>query len=519
MSRLKKIKYEKFIKAITNPFLISLIIAVVVVITLPSAFEKYKIEITQRNKIDSNLTYFYSDLNYDGVSEKIEVTQIANDFFSLTVFDNNKVIDQWNFEGKFLTTLKPIVSETGNNNFKSIYFFLFKDNKIYLNCLNPFENKFISRDKFVVDYLPRTNGLDIEIYPQTFYDSNKDGTREFYFSCNVGYSFQPRRVCKYNPVEDSLYISAESSASFETSAVDSTGGELKIIFASDAVGNSKLDNLYSDMFAWLLCFDKNLSLKYKATKIGFYPSLSEITSFSIDGVKYFICLNIYTGIEKHSSSLILFDPKLNIIKEKKFNFSPDLKEAYLYANNEQNCFYIIKSSGQIEKYNSNLNLVNQNYIYPLINSAPVSCDVDGDNEDEVILFSKNLDKVIIARNDLSNYSFADITNIKGLRCYSLKLNGNEPRELVVSSDNEKLTLTYSFNTLYYLQYPLYAGIYLAVLLMILLIQKAQKHRAELKYETEKRIAELQLKSIKNQVDPHFTLNILNSIGSLFYKQV
>ena len=40
----------------------------------------------------------------------------------------------------------------------------------------------------------------------------------------------------------------------------------------------------------------------------------------------------------------------------------------------------------------------------------------------------------------------------------------------------------------------------------------------MKYNAEREIAELQLKAIKNQVDPHFTLNILNSIGSLFYKQ-
>ena len=35
------------------------------------------------------------------------------------------------------------------------------------------------------------------------------------------------------------------------------------------------------------------------------------------------------------------------------------------------------------------------------------------------------------------------------------------------------------------------------------------------FETSRRITELQMKSIKNQIDPHFTLNILNAIGSLY----
>jgi LytS/YehU family sensor histidine kinase len=43
----------------------------------------------------------------------------------------------------------------------------------------------------------------------------------------------------------------------------------------------------------------------------------------------------------------------------------------------------------------------------------------------------------------------------------------------------------------------------------------QQYRLNLKLQTERKIASLQLKAVKNQVDPHFTLNILNAIGSLY----
>ena len=36
--------------------------------------------------------------------------------------------------------------------------------------------------------------------------------------------------------------------------------------------------------------------------------------------------------------------------------------------------------------------------------------------------------------------------------------------------------------------------------------------------TERKIADLQIKSFKNQIDPHFTLNLINSIGTLFYNK-
>jgi LytS/YehU family sensor histidine kinase len=38
------------------------------------------------------------------------------------------------------------------------------------------------------------------------------------------------------------------------------------------------------------------------------------------------------------------------------------------------------------------------------------------------------------------------------------------------------------------------------------------------YEKDKQIAELKLKSIRNQLDPHFTFNALNAIASALYKE-
>ena len=46
----------------------------------------------------------------------------------------------------------------------------------------------------------------------------------------------------------------------------------------------------------------------------------------------------------------------------------------------------------------------------------------------------------------------------------------------------------------------------------------QKRILERRYQSSQKIAELQIKSLHNQLDPHFTLNLLNSIGSLFAAQ-
>jgi sensor histidine kinase YesM len=50
------------------------------------------------------------------------------------------------------------------------------------------------------------------------------------------------------------------------------------------------------------------------------------------------------------------------------------------------------------------------------------------------------------------------------------------------------------------------------------IQKIQRYQTEQKYAAEKKVAELQILAINNQLNPHFTFNILNSIGNLFRQQ-
>lgn len=74
---------------------------------------------------------------------------------------------------------------------------------------------------------------------------------------------------------------------------------------------------------------------------------------------------------------------------------------------------------------------------------------------------------------------------------------------------------YIKNPVYYFRLPIYAGVFGVFWLLIFLTYKAQQIRAKQKYESEKKIAELQIRSIKNQIDPHSTLNIINSIGTLF----
>ncbi len=56
-----------------------------------------------------------------------------------------------------------------------------------------------------------------------------------------------------------------------------------------------------------------------------------------------------------------------------------------------------------------------------------------------------------------------------------------------------------------------------MLLTYLFLINKKKKQIE-KIETEKKITELQLNTIRGQIDPHFTFNVINSIASVIYKE-
>lgn len=59
---------------------------------------------------------------------------------------------------------------------------------------------------------------------------------------------------------------------------------------------------------------------------------------------------------------------------------------------------------------------------------------------------------------------------------------------------------------------------LIVLSLILYYIRKKRKKEKQKEEIEKQLTELQLKTIKNQVEPHFTFNVINSLGSVIYKE-
>jgi len=179
---------------------------------------------------------------------------------------------------------------------------------------------------------------------------------------------------------------------------------------------------------------------------------------------------------------------------------------------------IILSNGAIEERDGQFNLLKTIQTVPLSLGHIFNLDIDQNESDEFIVLTKDRNQLLIADEDFSNPILTNIEDTDAIYRASLILNRNEHPRLFISGINDSYIFLYQKNYLYYLRYPLYLSIFLGLLLILMALQKIQKYQSERKYAAEKKVAELQILAINNQLNPHFTFNILNSIGNLFQQQ-
>ena len=139
-------------------------------------------------------------------------------------------------------------------------------------------------------------------------------------------------------------------------------------------------------------------------------------------------------------------------------------------------------------------------------------DLDLDGRKEILAISPMTGKLLIYREGLLNSVSADIAyEGHNENIISVKTDRLADPLISIQSGSRHYLLKYRQNPGYPYSYLLYPGIYLAVLAFAMTIRNIQKNQLRKKYDNEKKISQLQLALIRSQLDPHFTLNVINSI--------
>lgn len=519
----------RILNILINPFFLSLIFSSVIIYLLPPVFDKYTLEIKSkaRSSFVPGSRYYFYDLDNDGYSEQIIISNHLNKHAMVYLRNHEgKTIDQWNFEHELATARNNYWDDYDGSGLKKIFVFTISYDSILLSSIDPLgSKKRVIKNRFI-EKVKKTKGeFDYSIARGRFADLNGDSIKEFIFSINAGFGLFPRKLYVYDIKNDSLYKSVELGnqiSDFSVFDLNKDGSPEIIVdtWASNNYINPKLNlnSEFTDTTAWLFVLDSKLDFFFKPIVFNF--TLGSIFSIPIKNERgnYIISLAKVYGDSDFKTSLFKINPcgeitgmtKLPVIES---IFSARYGKCYLLNDK------IVVSTTQSVNffYNMDLELLEERNVKIKEQVGPTYYfyDLNNDNNSEIIIRSSN--SIYITDKNFNNKIFYDFNTEKNFEISKIELDENHP-QLFVKSGQQLWTFEYKTNPLYIWHYPIYFGIFMLILLINLLIQKVQKAQIKKNFERQQEITELQLKTIRNQMEPHFTFNAINSIASVIYEE-
>jgi len=513
---------HNLVEKLLHPAFLGLVIWAIIIPFQPLKFDKFKITKTATEILPNNITFYYFDLDNDGNSEKLTVDLADPGITKLIFFRGDRIIDQYNLRFQPVHILYNIYfADYNRDGFSECFLFTANDDSIFLNIVDPLGlRKVIINNRFI-DFRNRApDSIDPpSINPAGMYN-RKDGVSDLIFHIGSGFCLQPRNVYRYMIKEDSLLKSVRSGASITYSVLtDITGDTVpEIITGQIASGNLEFDFPFTDQYTWLMVYDINMKFLFEPLRLGKHPGFLNVVPVRKGNLCNLAVLNTYSGADTTEKSFLhIFSPEGKELLRKPFS-DYDKTNNYLLPGKYPagGTFYLIRNcNGEIYEFDSELNVIKLKKI-PEVEAShkPSVVDANGDGNPEYIFNGKGTRSIVITQENLED-AVVYRHNAPGFSLISRLQRKGFPPELYLQFTDHSDYIRFEKNKLFYFRYPFYAGIYLLIFGLLSLLSYLQKIRLDHRRQTELQIAALQMKAIRNQLDPHFTLNMLNSIGGLY----
>lgn len=503
-------KKRRLLPAFIRPILLAAIPSVIVCLIIPFREGKFTLECLEIINIAEDRTICFDDLNGDGNSEKIIAFDSPNTS-GVTIHENEKVVDQWNIRGSFYFIQKDGMIQTTDfdgDGSKEVYIFSVSHDSILLNVIHDIHDPRLKiKNRFIAKVGQGLNRPDPSIIKGEAEDLDRDGNKELIFGINTGFSKFPRQVYAYNQEKDSLMVSPVSSGfilGLFQADINSDG--IKEILPYGYASNNirPEDAMYHDHSAWLMVLDQNLQFMFEPVEFrGNYVHLKPLYN-----KKNGQFLEVFSSVQDKDSlpSVCGIDTVGNILYRNVLQ--NDAQDAFLTEHNEKLMYVTSSYTDGLSIYDNNKKLLDHINLKGTI----YQMDVDLDGSAEIINAARESSKFIIYRPGLRHPAVCNIEWEPGdEERMSLIKNKGKILNISFQAGGKEYLMKYGPNSLYYLNYGIYAVVYLSFLGFVQVVQLLQKKRSEDRFAIEKKITDLQLSLLRNQLDPHFTLNALNSV--------
>jgi hypothetical protein len=508
--------------------MIAIPFALITILLLPVDFHKYKLKLVSNTLADKHKSFsrlFYQDLNSDGISEEIINFQDFPGINAIKVKTKNDILlDQWNFNGDYNPDFcHTFFYDYNHDSLTEIFTVYARNDSIFIAAFQPFDDKsLLIKDVFVDTIWNINNKIDFICDQLTGHDLDKDGTDELIFSINAGFSKYPRKIYAWNIEKNSLLKSPNSGFkknSFDFKDINQDGLD-EILVSTCSQNNIKLsDNIpFPDDHLWFCVLDCKLNFLFQPVKVSSgsgsvtviipdktaFPGNIILECFNRNSAENYTYFNFNQGIQK----LKPLNPGFESIIHsglQPFNYAGE--PGYLLADFRKGIFWMDET----------LNSTKLLFRTKTNKSNPLQINLDNDSSNELILLDE-FGKISVLSDDFKHLANFELPIVQKLQQISVRELSQHEKHLVIQTDQVIHELDYQKNPLYLLKWALYGLIYLLYSLTIWIILHYQNKYIENKYKLAKNLAELRLKAIRNQMDPHFTFNAINAIAATFIKE-
>lgn len=414
----------------------------------------------------------------------------------------------------------PFIENLNQSKEKEISFLTQRNDSIFINIYEPSLNNFIIKELFV-DTIGLNQARDYSYGWIDAVDINLDGIKEVYFVIRAGFALHPRRIYSLDISKKEIKASPSTGINFSAAEFVQFNDEWIIVSGSFASNNCR-DNFpypYPDNCSYAILLDQQLNFMTEPIGISGAPaSLSFLKTIQSENQTKLLFHYNAQARGDSASHFFTIDGLGNYAKLNSLHKASG--SCYPITINEHR-HILINSNGEWSELDSEIKNKKQTSLSDLYNSynSVIFVDINKDGAKEIV--TKDIEKGLyyIFDSQVKNpVSFNLHNNKDWWYTFSTARDKHGNGILLAKGEKEYHLYHYHNNKWYWTKYPSYLTIYLLMFLFFHLVLKLQEKRLKQKQNIQKQISDLQLKNYRNQLDPHFAYNALNSIGSSILKE-
>lgn len=506
--------------SILTSLVIALVPAIIIILIQPVDFKRFSIKPIY---LPGHRLYWFEDLENDGKKERLYLG-FNPDSSSYMYINNDKdeIIDQFNFRhgpARSRRRTVPVSVDIDADSIKEIVLFSQNYDSLFMDIFSFKQLSTLVESRFITTIGGFNNKDDYNIRWIGERDVNGDNVTELFFIVTAGFSLYPRAVYRYDIANDSLIMSVNTGSGDLSGSMLADSGETAIIVTGKAFGNTYTDYPfpYHDTCCWVFGYDTDLNFTFEPLSLGNNPSRIHNIVEEGGSIYFLFSANNNSG---DRNMLVKFDERGFIVDTigfdiflnfeiKEINFGG--KHLYYISGNDYDNFYFLDIN-EFRLYSNRLS--------GFINHKRLLSDKDIDNDGsreyilqevlgkDIYLASGKLSKPVVIPFDEYIYSVTSAWNDSR--------DGNG--EMIFITERMIYSYRIDRNPLFRMKYLLWSAIYILSALFVYFILYLQRVAIEKEQQVEREIAALQLQNIRNQLDPHFTFNALNSVGNAIYNE-